>query len=49
MSSALQADKPAGNEAVGLGEWTRPIVRHLAAGCAEDDSGPNTDAIINPS
>ena len=30
-------------------EWTKPEIRKLDAGSAEDDSGPNQDAIINPS
>ena len=29
--------------------WVRPEVRRLVAGSAEDASGPNTDAITNPS
>jgi hypothetical protein len=30
-------------------EWIRPAVQQLAAGSAEDQSGPATDAITNPS
>jgi hypothetical protein len=30
-------------------EWIRPAVQQLAAGSAEDSSGPATDAITNPS
>ncbi|HET9640447.1 MAG TPA: hypothetical protein VFP12_14705 [Allosphingosinicella sp.] len=30
-------------------EWIRPAVQQLAAGSAEDSSGPATDAIFNPS
>jgi len=30
-------------------EWIRPSVQQLAAGSAEDSSGPATDAITNPS
>ena len=33
----------------GQREWIRPAVQLLAAGSAEDSSGPATDAIINPS
>ena len=33
----------------GQREWIRPVVQQLAAGSAEDSSGPATDAIINPS
>jgi hypothetical protein len=29
--------------------WVRPEVRRLVAGSAEDASGPNVDAITNPS
>lgn len=32
-----------------LREWIRPSVQQLAAGSAEDSSGPATDAIFNPS
>jgi len=30
-------------------EWIRPAVQQLAAGSAEDSSGPAFDAITNPS
>ena len=30
-------------------EWIRPAVQQLAAGSAEDSSGPAIDAITNPS
>jgi hypothetical protein len=30
-------------------EWVKPDVRRIAAGSAEDSSGPATDAITNPS
>jgi hypothetical protein len=30
-------------------EWIRPAVQQLAAGSAEDSSGPDIDGIINPS
>jgi hypothetical protein len=33
----------------GQREWIRPAVQQLAAGSAEDSSGPATDAITNPS
>jgi hypothetical protein len=33
----------------GQREWIRPAVQQLAAGSAEDSSGPAIDAIINPS
>jgi hypothetical protein len=49
MSSAREADKVTRGEVAGLREWVRPSVRDLPAGVAEDDSGPNQDAIINPS
>jgi hypothetical protein len=29
--------------------WVKPEVAHLAAGSAEDSSGPATDQITNPS
>ncbi|WP_166038191.1 hypothetical protein [Sphingosinicella sp. YJ22] len=29
--------------------WVRPEVRRMVAGSAEDASGPNVDAITNPS
>ena len=35
--------------AAGQREWIRPAVQQLAAGSAEDSSGPATDAITNPS
>jgi hypothetical protein len=49
MSFAREPDKLARDEMAGLREWVRPIVHGLAAGSAEDDSGPNQDAIFNPS
>ena len=36
-------------EAIQRREWAKPEIRKLAAGSAEDDSGPNQDAILNPS
>jgi hypothetical protein len=33
----------------GQREWIRPAVQQLAAGSAEDSSGPAFDAITNPS
>jgi len=30
-------------------EWIRPAVQQLAAGSAEDQAGPATDGITNPS
>lgn len=36
-------------EEASLREWIRPAVQQLAAGSAEDSSGPATDAITNPS
>ncbi|HYE27114.1 MAG TPA: hypothetical protein VEA61_02615 [Allosphingosinicella sp.] len=30
-------------------QWIRPTVQQLAAGSAEDSSGPDTDTITNPS
>ncbi|HEX6377301.1 MAG TPA: hypothetical protein VFZ91_16455 [Allosphingosinicella sp.] len=37
------------SEAADRREWIRPAVQQLAAGRAEDSSGPATDAITNPS
>ena len=36
-------------EASARREWTRPAVQQLAAGSAEDSSGPDFDGITNPS
>ncbi len=36
-------------DTAGQREWIRPVVQQLAAGSAEDSSGPATDAITNPS
>jgi hypothetical protein len=30
-------------------EWIRPVVQQITAGSAEDSSGPDVDAITNPS
>ena len=49
MSAAGEADKWAMDDMVGLREWVRPMVRDLAAGGAEDDSGSSSDGILNPS
>lgn len=49
MSLASENRKVTPDEVAANREWVRPAVRHLAAGSAEDESGPATDAIINPS
>ena len=49
MSAAREADKLATDDEAGLREWVRPIVHGLAAGNAEDESGPSLDGILNPS
>jgi hypothetical protein len=49
MSSAHESDKLARDDMVGLREWVRPVVHALAAGSAEDEAGPSTDGILNPS
>jgi len=48
MTIARENLEMAIEEAVRL-EWIRPAVQQLAAGSAEDSSGPATDAITNPS
>jgi hypothetical protein len=49
MTHSREDYKVAGSEVAASREWVRPTVQHLAAGRAEDESGPATDAIINPS
>ena len=49
MTRARENNKVVSNEVAASREWVRPAVQHLEAGRAEDDSGPSTDAIINPS
>jgi hypothetical protein len=49
MTQAHENNIVASNEVAASREWLRPTVQRLEAGSAEDDSGPSTDAIINPS
>lgn len=49
MTVARELPETAVEETVALREWVRPAVHQLAAGSAEDSSGPAFDAATNPS
>ena len=42
-------NKAASNLVEASREWVRPAVQHLAAGDADDETGPSLDGILNPS
>jgi hypothetical protein len=47
--TAREQNHPGALEAAARREWLRPTVQQLAAGSAEDSSGPAIDGITNPS
>lgn len=49
MTIAREDHDMADHKAAASREWVRPTLQQLAAGSAEDSSGPDFDAIINPS
>jgi hypothetical protein len=49
MTHARENAEAGSNEAAASRKWTRPAVQRLAAGSAEDGSGPALDGILNPS
>lgn len=49
MTVSRETFEVATHATAGQREWVRPAVQLLAAGSAEDSSGPAFDAITNPS
>jgi hypothetical protein len=49
MTASRDKIEMAAEGETGRREWVRPAVQQLAAGSAEDGSGPATDASTNPS